>query len=196
MTENAEEESCEWAGMSDLMRAYHDREWGVPVRDDRRLFEYLILDGFQAGLSWHIILRKREAFRRAFRDFEPGAVAAMTDEDLLALLADASIVRNRAKILAARENARAFLEVGSATGSFAGYFWSFAGGRTIQNQWRFGREVPAETDESRAASADLRKRGFTFVGPTIVYAVMQSAGLVNDHVVTCFRHAQLTSLDV
>jgi len=182
---------CEWAVGSDLMRIYHDTEWGVPVHEDRKLFEYLLLDSFQAGLSWSTILRKRDAFRQAFREFDPEAVANMTDADLAVLAQDPGIVRNRAKIIAARNNAGRFLEVAAEFGTFAAYFWSFVGGEAIQNEWPAITDVPAETVESRALSADLKRRGFSFVGPTIVYAVMQSAGLVNDHAAACYRRQEL-----
>jgi DNA-3-methyladenine glycosylase I len=173
------------------MMEYHDREWGVPVHDDRLLFEFLVLDGAQAGLSWSTILRKREGYRAAFRGFDPAAVAEMGPEDVNELLRSAEIVRNRKKIESAIGNARALLAVAREWCSFDRYFWSFVGGRTIQNAWESMADIPAATPESAAMSADLRRRGFTFVGPTICYAIMQSAGLVNDHVVGCFRHAEL-----
>ena len=180
---------CPWAGSNPLYLAYHDDEWGVPVHDDRTLFEFLILEGAQAGLSWITILRKRDAYRRAFANFDPAAVAAFDEERIAALLADPGIVRNRLKIRAAVDNARAFLAVQRELGSFNAYVWGFVGGQPIVNQWQSLREVPAETAESRALSADLKRRGFRFVGPTIIYAYMQAVGMVNDHLVTCFRHA-------
>ena len=180
---------CDWAGTDPLYIAYHDDEWGVPVHDDRTLFEFLILEGAQAGLSWITILRKRDAYRRAFANFDPAAVAAFDEERIAALLADPGIVRNRLKIRAAVDNARAFLAVQRELGSFNAYVWGFVGGQPIVNQWQSLREVPAETAESRALSADLKRRGFRFVGPTIIYAYMQAVGMVNDHLVTCFRHA-------
>jgi DNA-3-methyladenine glycosylase I len=173
------------------MVAYHDEEWGVPVRDDRTLFEFLTLEGAQAGLSWMTILRKREGYRRAFAGFDPGAVASFTEADMERLVADAAIVRNRAKIAAAIANARALLNVQAERGSFAGHLWSFVDGRPLQPRRTAMSEVPAETPEARAISRDLKRRGFAFVGPTIVYALMQACGLVNDHVTGCFRHAAL-----
>ncbi len=180
---------CPWATSDPLYVAYHDNEWGVPVHDDRTLFEFLLLEGAQAGLSWITILRKRDAYRRAFANFDPAAVAAFDEERIAALLADPGIVRNRLKIRAAVDNARAFLAVQRELGSFNAYVWGFVGGQPIVNQWQSLREVPAETAESRALSADLKRRGFRFVGPTIIYAYMQAVGMVNDHLVTCFRHA-------
>ena len=180
---------CPWATNDPLYLAYHDEEWGVPVHDDRTLFEFLLLEGAQAGLSWITILRKRDAYRRAFANFDPAAVAAFDEERIAALLADPGIVRNRLKIRAAVDNARAFLALQGEWGSFDAYVWGFVGGQPIVNQWQSLREVPAETAESRALSADLKRRGFRFVGPTIIYAYMQAVGMVNDHLVTCFRHA-------
>jgi DNA-3-methyladenine glycosylase I len=177
---------CPWAGGDPLYVEYHDSEWGVPERDDRALFEKLILDGFQAGLSWITILRKREAFRRAFHGFAPEKVARFSARDVERLMGDASIVRNRAKIESTIENARAYLAL-QKDGGFGRFVWQFVGGAPRQNRWRAAREVPAETDESRALSRALRERGFRFVGPTIVYAWMQACGLVNDHLVDCFR---------
>jgi DNA-3-methyladenine glycosylase I len=182
---------CDWASDDPLMVAYHDEEWGVPVRDDRRLFEFLTLEGAQAGLSWMTILRKREGYRRAFAGFDPEAVAEFGDPEVERLLADASIVRNRAKIASAVGNARALLAVREERGSFADHLWSFVDGRPLQPRRRSLAEVPAETPEARAISRDLRRRGFAFVGPTIVYALMQACGLVNDHVTGCFRHDAL-----
>jgi DNA-3-methyladenine glycosylase I len=185
---------CGWAGEDPLYVEYHDTEWGVPVRDDRKLFEFLVLEGFQAGLSWITILRKREAFRRAFAGFDPGKIALFDGNDRRRLMRDAGIVRNRAKIDAAGENARAFLAVQKEFGSFSGYMWGFVGGRPIQNRRPRLANVPAETEESRALSKDLKERGFRFVGPTIVYAHMQATGMVNDHVTTCFRHREVARL--
>ena len=181
---------CTWAG-GELERRYHDEEWGVPLRDDRRLFELLVLEGAQAGLSWSTILRKREAYRRAFAGFDAAAVARYTARDVRRLLADAGIVRNRLKIESTISNARVFLVVRQEEGSFAQYLWQFVGGRPVQNSWRAAVEVPAETEPSRSLSRDLRRRGFRFVGPTICYAFMQAAGLVNDHTTDCFRWAEL-----
>ncbi|MGH7313395.1 MAG: DNA-3-methyladenine glycosylase I [Candidatus Rokuibacteriota bacterium] len=181
---------CSWAG-GELECRYHDEEWGVPLRDDRRLFELLVLEGAQAGLSWSTILRKREAYRRAFARFDPATVARYTARDVRRLLADEGIVRNRLKIESTIANARAFLAVRHEQGSFARYLWQFVGGRPQQNAWSAPAAVPAETEASRALSRDLRRRGFGFVGPTICYAFMQAAGLVNDHTIDCFRWAEL-----
>jgi len=181
---------CGWA-RDDLDVRYHDEEWGVPVHHDRRLFEFLVLEGAQAGLSWSTILRKRDAYRRAFDRFDPVRVARYGDRQVTRLLADAGIVRNRAKIEAAIGNARAFLGVQREHGSFDRYLWGFVGGRPVDNAWRVPGEVPAETGASRALSRDLRRRGFRFVGPTICYAFMQATGLVNDHLTSCFRWAEL-----
>ncbi len=181
---------CAWVGEDPLYRDYHDREWGVPERDDRALFEKLVLDGFQAGLSWITILRKREQFRRAFAGFAPQKMARFGAAEVARLMADAGIVRNRAKIDAAIGNARAWLEL-MDDGGFGRFCWSFVDGQPRQNRWRTPRAVPAETVESRALGKALAARGFRFVGPTIVYAWMQACGLVNDHLVRCFRHAEL-----
>jgi DNA-3-methyladenine glycosylase I len=184
---------CGWAGEDPLMVAYHDEEWGVPVRDDRALFEFLTLEGAQAGLSWMTILRKREGYRRAFAGFDPEAVARFGDADVERLLQDSSIVRNRAKIAATVANARALLAVRGERGSFSDHLWSFVDGRPLQPRREAMGDVPAETPEARAISRDLKRRGFAFVGPTIVYALMQACGLVNDHVTGCFRHAALAA---
>jgi DNA-3-methyladenine glycosylase I len=182
---------CQWVGDDPLYVGYHDREWGVAVHDDRLLFEFLVLEGAQAGLSWLTILRKRDAYRRAFAGFDPAAVAAFGQAEVERLLADTGIVRNRLKIEAAIGNARAYLRVQSEFGSFDSYIWGFVGGRTIQNEWRTMAEIPAKTPEAEQMSADLKKRGFRFVGPTICYAHMQATGMVNDHTVDCFRYAEL-----
>jgi len=184
-------ERCPWCEKDDLYRRYHDEQWGAPVRDDRLLFEFLVLEGAQAGLSWHTILRKREGYRRAFGGFAPELVAAYDDGDVARLLADASIVRNRLKIAAAITNARAFLKVQEQFGSFDAYIWGFVGGAPIQNRWAGLAEVPPRTPLSDAISRDLKTRGFTFVGSTIVYAHMQATGMVNDHLTSCFRHREL-----
>jgi DNA-3-methyladenine glycosylase I len=170
---------------------YHDREWGVPVHDDRVWFEYLILDGAQAGLSWSTILKKRDNYRKAFAGFDPVKVARFDGRKIRRLLADPGIVRNRLKIESAIKNARAFLKVQKEFGSFDAYVWRFVGGRPKRNRWRRLSEIPAETVESRALSRDLKKRGFSFVGPTICYAFMQAAGMVNDHLVSCFRYKEV-----
>ncbi len=187
-------ERCGWAGDDQLYVAYHDTEWGVPLRDGRALFELLILEGAQAGLAWITILRKRDGYRRAFAGFEPELVAAFDADDVARLLADPGIVRNRAKVDAAIGNARAWLQLADATGSPVDHLWSFVDGRPVQNAWETLEEVPAETDASRAMSRDLRSHGFRFIGPTIAYAFMQSAGMVNDHVTGCFRHAEVAVL--
>ena len=176
------------------MVAYHDAEWGVPVSDDRLHFEFLVLDTFQAGLSWAVILNKREAFRRAFKNFYPHIISSFDDVDINQCLGDASIVRNRAKIEATVTNAALFLDIQAEFGTFDAYIWSFTGGRTLRNRWRDDGEVPALTRESEAMSKALRGRGFRFVGPTVCYAYMQGAGIVNDHVTTCFRHAEVDRL--
>lgn len=180
---------CAWGSTDPLMRDYHDVEWGVPIHDGRHLFELLCLEGAQAGLAWITILRKREAYRRAFAGFDPERVARFTDADRARLLADPGIVRNRAKIGATIDNARAWLALPDPTT----YIWSFVDGTPIVNRWTTEADVPADTAESHRMSRDLRALGFRFVGPTIAYAFMQSGGLVNDHVVGCFRHAELAS---
>jgi len=178
---------CAWAGNDPLYVRYHDREWGVPLHDDGRLFEFLVLEGAQAGLSWITILKKRENYRKAFDGFDPKKVAAYGENKIAALLADAGIVRNRLKISAAVRNARAFLDIQREFGSFNTYLWRFVGGQPKQNRWKAPTEIPAETSESRALSKDLIRQGCAFVGPTICYAFMQAVGMVNDHVVGCFR---------
>ncbi|MGD0812892.1 MAG: DNA-3-methyladenine glycosylase I [Verrucomicrobiota bacterium] len=181
---------CPWP-VDDLYIAYHDTEWGVPLHDDRALFEFLILEGAQAGLSWHIILKKRENYRKAFNQFDPQKVARCSAAKLAALLANPGIIRNRLKIAAAVRNARAFLAVQEEFGSFDRYIWRFVDGRPIINRRRRMKDVPARTRESDAMSKDLKQRGFSFVGSTICYAHMQATGMVNDHLVTCFRHKEL-----
>lgn len=182
---------CEWAGVDPLYVAYHDQEWGVPVHDDQKLFEMLILEGAQAGLSWATILKKRENYRRAFAGFDPGRVAAYDAAKAAELLADPGIVRNRLKVSAAIDNAKALLAVQAEFGSFDAYIWQFVYGQPRQNAWASLSEIPAETAASQAMSKDLKRRGFRFVGPTICYAFMQAVGMVNDHVVTCFRYDQV-----
>jgi DNA-3-methyladenine glycosylase I len=184
---------CRWA-RDPLDVIYHDREWGVPVRDDRRLFEFLLLEGAQAGLSWSTILKKRGGYRRAFAGFDPRRVARFGPRDVRRLLADDGIVRHRGKIEGAIRNARAFLGVQAEHGSFTDYLWRFVDGRPLQARWRGTDRLPAETDVSRALSADLRRRGFSFVGPTICYAFMQAVGLVNDHTLDCFRQRPVARL--
>jgi len=180
---------CPWATADPLIIAYHDREWGVPVHDDRTLFEFLVLEGAQAGLSWLTILRKRENYRRAFDGFDPARVAAYDEARVAELLADPGIVRNRLKINAAVTNARAFLNVQAEFGRFDDYVWRFTGGRPVVNQWQRAADVPSETEGSRALSRDLKRRGFRFVGPTIVYSFMQAVGMIDDHLMSCFRRA-------
>jgi DNA-3-methyladenine glycosylase I len=183
---------CAWgARAEDDYRAYHDVEWGVPIRDERHLFELLTLEGAQAGLSWWTILRKREGYRAAFAGFDPAAVAAFGEADLDRLLVDPGIVRNGGKIASTIGNAQATLELRAGGSGLVEHLWSFVYGRPIVNRWTAQGEIPAETDESRAMSKDLKRRGFRFVGPTICYALMQSAGMVNDHVVSCFRYAEV-----
>ena len=182
---------CPWGdGADPAYRAYHDEEWGVPIRDERHLFELLILEGAQAGLSWSTILRKRDGYRAAFADFDVAAVAAFREADVARLLADPGIVRNRAKVAAAIGNAQATLTLYDEGTTLVDHLWSFTGGTPVQNAWVEMGTIPAETDTSKAMSADLRRRGFRFVGRTICYALMQSAGLVNDHLVGCFRYAE------
>jgi DNA-3-methyladenine glycosylase I len=183
--------TCAWGVISPLMVAYHDTEWGVPVHDDRKLFEFLVLDAFQAGVSWAIVLNKRESFRKAFRNFDAKKVAAFTAKDVERLLGDAGIIRNRLKIAAAVNNAARFLEAQKEFGTFDRYIWQFTGGKTIRNKIKAMSEMQAQSAESEAMSRDLKARGFKFVGPTICYAFMQAAGMVNDHMVSCFRYKQV-----
>jgi len=182
---------CGWCGSDPLYVAYHDREWGVPVRNDKRLFEFLVLEGAQAGLSWITILRKRDAYRRAFDGFDPKLVARYDARRVRVLLADAGIVRNRMKIESAVKNARAFLAVQEEFGSFSKYQWGFVDGEPIVNRYRTLAEIPPRTAVSDRFSKDLKQRGFSFVGSTIIYAHMQAVGVVNDHLVGCFRHAEV-----
>ena len=190
----ATKKRCSWSGTDPLYVSYHDEEWGVPVHDDRVLFEFLVLEGAQAGLSWSTILRKRDAYRRAFDGFDPRKVARYDKRKVAALLADAGIVRNRAKIESAIKNAKAFLDVQEEFGSFDAYQWRFVDGRPVQNRRRTVREIPARSPQSDAMSKDLKARGFTFVGSTIIYAHMQAIGMVNDHVVDCFRYREVAKL--
>jgi DNA-3-methyladenine glycosylase I len=190
----APKQRCDWAGKEPIYVAYHDEEWGVPVFDDRKLFEFLVLEGAQAGLSWLTILRKREGYRRLFAQFDAGKVARFDAKKLALLLEDAGIVRNQAKVKSAVNNARAFLEVQAEFGSFAAYQWGFVDGRPIQNEFRSLAEIPPRTELSDALSKDLKRRGFNFVGSTIVYAHMQAVGMVNDHLVTCPRHQTVAKL--
>ena len=183
---------CCWGDIKDpLMREYHDREWGTPLHDDRKIFEFLILEGMQAGLSWKLVLDKRENFRRAFRDFDPEKVARFNARDVGRLLGDAGIIRNRLKILGAINNAQRFLEVQKEFGTFDRYIWGFVGGKPLCSGLKSFAEMPAKTALSDAISEDLKKRGFKFVGSTVVYSHMQATGMVNDHLVTCFRYPVL-----
>lgn len=185
---------CQWAGEDPLYVAYHDTEWGVPVHDDRLLFEFLILEGAQAGLSWITILRKRDNYIKAFDGFDPDIVAGYGSKKIEALLKNEGIVRNRLKVGAAVANAAAFIKVREEFGGFDEYIWSFVGGRPINNAWKSAADIPAETKESLAMSRDMKKRGFRFVGPTICYAFMQAVGMVNDHTVDCFRYNEIKRL--
>lgn len=182
---------CPWPGADELMIRYHDTEWGVPVHDDRKLFEFLVLDAFQAGLSWSIILKKRENFRHAFDDFDYEKIARYKGKNIERLLANDGIIRNRLKIAATISNARALIKIQKEFGSFDKYIWRFTGGKTRHNSWKNLKDIPVKTAQSDDMSNDLKKRGFKFVGSTICYAFMQAAGLVNDHLVHCFRYRQI-----
>jgi len=182
---------CAWANKNSMMMEYHDREWGTPVHEDRRLFEFLILEGAQAGLSWETILKKREAYREALEGFDPARIARYSQKDQARLLANPGIVRNRLKIEATVINARQFILIQKECGSFDEYIWQFVGGKTIQNEFESLSKIPAKTPESDAMSKELLRRGFKFVGSTICYAFMQAVGMVNDHTTDCFRHKQL-----
>ena len=186
---------CEWSYSScELYEQYHDEEWGVPVHDDQKQFEFLTLESAQAGLSWSTILNKREGYRKAFADFDPAKVARFSDKRIAKLLENPGIVRNRLKVNAAVTNARAFLDVQDEFDGFDAYIWQFVGGQPIRNQWRTLKQIPVTTKESDALSKDLKRRGFKFVGSTIIYAHMQAVGMVNDHTVDCFRHKQCAKL--
>ncbi len=182
---------CAWGTANPLMIEYHDTEWGVPVHDDRKLFEFLLLDSFQAGVSWSVVLNKRKSFRKAFHNFDPKRIAAYKQRDIDRLLADPGIIRNHLKILSAINNARRFLEVQKEFGCFDKYIWQFVGGKPIVNKRKTIKQIPSTSKESDAMSQDLRARGFSFVGSTICYAFMQGAGMINDHTVDCFRHNQV-----
>ena len=184
---------CPWCARTDIETVYHDQEWGVPRRDDPGQFEFLILESAQAGLSWTTVLRKREGYRRAFAGFDPVKVAAFDQADVERLLADSGIIRNRKKIEAAIGNARIFLDLAAKHGSFSNWFWSFVDGRPIVNRWREHAEIPATTPLSDAIAKECKKLGFKFLGSTVLYAHMQATGLVNDHLVSCFRHAELAA---
>lgn len=181
---------CEWPTTDPLMIDYHDHEWGLPSHDDQELFEFLILEGMQAGLSWITILRKRDNFRTAFDGFDPQVVARYDEAKFEELMANPGIIRNRRKIESAKQNALAFLEVQDEFGSFDAYMWQFVGGKPFVNSWKTMNEIPAKTEQSEAMSKDLKKRGFNFVGPTICYAHMQATGMVNDHTIDCFRYIE------
>jgi len=183
---------CGWMGNNELMRRYHDEEWGVPVHDDWRWFEYIVLDAFQAGLSWRTVLHKREAFQKVFRGFDPVKVARMSEKAMEKACQNAAIIRNRLKIRAAVNNARSFLNLQENHGSFDAYIWSFTDGRVIHNNWQELNEIPAHTELSDAVSKALKNKGFSFVGTTICYSFLQAGGIVNDHLVDCFRYAELT----
>lgn len=183
-----------WGEGDELMAAYHDLEWGVPLHDDNKIFEFLILEGFQAGLSWRTILHKRENFRRAFHGFDAARVARYGERDIRRLLADAGIIRNKLKVWAAVNNARRFLEVQKEFGTFDRYIWGFVGGKPVRNRLRSFKDMPAKTPLSDRISQDLKTRGFKFVGSTVVYAHMQATGLVNDHLVSCFRYAEISRI--
>ena len=185
---------CDWCGDDTLYVAYHDEEWGSPLRNEAAMFEFLLLEGAQAGLSWITILRKRQGYRSVFDDFDVQAIARYSDEDLEQRLQDARIVRNRLKVYATRKNARATLKLYDSGSTLLDYFWNFVDGQPVQNHWRSMAEVPSQTSLSQTISKDLKKRGFTFVGPTIIYAHMQATGMVNDHLVTCPRHEQCAEL--
>lgn len=185
---------CDWCHGNALYEEYHDKEWGVPVLDDRKLFEFILLEGAQAGLSWLTILKRRENYRRAFAGFDPVRVARFTEEDQKRLLTDEGIIRNRLKVASAISNARCFLEVAEEYGHFAGYIWGFVDGKPLQNSFRTMRDIPASTELSDTISKDMKRRGFRFFGTTICYAHMQATGMVNDHLVTCPRHAACAKL--
>jgi len=182
---------CGWTGDNDLMTKYHDEEWGVPLHDDQKLFEFLILDGAQAGLSWETILKKRENYRKAFDNFNAEKIAKYNQKKVEKLLSNPGIVRNRLKVASAIQNAKAFIDVQKEFGTFDNYIWQFSGGKTIVNKFCAWKDIPANTPESDAMSKDLKKRGFNFVGSTICYAFMQAAGMVNDHEVSCFRYKEV-----
>lgn len=186
--------SCTWPSGNPLMIEYHDKEWGVPLHNDRKLFEYMILDAFQAGLSWNTIINKRKNFRKAFDNFDPIKISKYNERKIKALLKDAGIIRNNLKIRAAVKNAKAYLKVKKEFGTFDKYIWQFTGGKTIHNKWKTLKELPAKTKESDAMSKDLINRGFKFVGSTICYAFMQAAGMVNDHMVSCWRYKEIRKM--
>ena len=185
---------CDWGKANDLMIEYHDKEWGVPLHDDKKLFEFFVLEGFQAGLSWQIVLNKREAFRGAFDNFDPQVVAKYGEEKISALIQDKSIIRNKLKINACVNNAKRFLEVQKEFGSFDNYIWKFVDYKPIANSFSKMKELPAKTELSDTISADLKKRGFKFIGSTVIYAHMQATGMVNDHLISCFRFKEIIAM--
>lgn len=187
-----EKARCEWCTGSDIEQVYHDNEWGVPLHDDQKLFEFLILEGAQAGLSWVTVLKKRDHYRKVFNQFDPSKVVKYSDKKIEQLLLDPGIIRNRLKVTSTVSNARLFLETQSEFGSFDSYIWQFTGGEVIQNSWQSMSEIPSNSPESDAMCKDLKKRGFRFVGTTICYAFMQATGMVNDHAVDCYRHSELS----
>jgi DNA-3-methyladenine glycosylase I len=187
-----EKTRCEWCTGSDIEQAYHDNEWAVPLHDDQKLFEFLILEGAQAGLSWVTVLKKRDHYRKVFNQFDPSKVVKYSDKKIEQLLLDPGIIRNRLKVTSTVSNARLFLETQSEFGSFDSYIWQFTGGEVIQNSWQSMSEIPSNSPESDAMCKDLKKRGFRFVGTTICYAFMQATGMVNDHAVDCYRHSELS----
>jgi len=189
-----EKQRCPWSANNPLMIEYHDKEWGVPLHNDRKLFEFMLLDAFQAGLSWNTIINKRENFRKAFDNFDPAKISKYTDKKIQSLLNDAGIIRNRMKINSSVTNAKAFLIVQKEFGSFDKYIWQFTSGKTIHSKWKTLKELPAKTKESDAMSKDLIKRRFKFVGSTICYAFMQAAGMVNDHIVTCHCYNKIKKM--
>jgi DNA-3-methyladenine glycosylase I len=189
-----ESQRCPWCGTEPLYVSYHDEEWGVPVHDDTKLFEFLVLEGAQAGLSWRTILVRRDGYRRAFAHFDPRIVAEYGEPDRERLVHDPGIIRNRLKIRSTINNARCFLEIQEEFGSFDSYIWQFVNGKPIQNSWHTLKDIPAVTDEARNMSKDLKKRGFSFVGPTICYAHMQATGMVNDHLRSCFRYDEIRAM--
>jgi DNA-3-methyladenine glycosylase I len=183
--------SCSWPMKNPLMIEYHDKEWGTPLHDDRKLFEYMVLDAFQAGLSWNTIINKRRNFEKAFDNFQPEKVARYTEKKIQKLLNDAGIIRNKLKIYSTVNNAKMFLKIQKEFGTFDKYIWQFTGGKTLHNKWETMKGIPASTKESDEMSKDLKKRGFNFVGTTICYAFMQAAGMVNDHIISCYRYKEL-----
>ncbi|MDR1378923.1 MAG: DNA-3-methyladenine glycosylase I [Synergistaceae bacterium] len=190
-TEATEKQRCPWCGTDDLYVRYHDEEWGVPVKDERKLFEFIVLEGAQAGLSWITILRRRENYRAAFAGFDVQSVAKFGEDDVTRLMNDAGIIRNRAKIESAVKNARTFLKVAEEYGTFGAYLWGFVDGKPIVNRWTEGNQIPATTLLAEKISKDMKKRGFSFFGPTVCYAHMQATGMVNDHLTSCFRYEEL-----